>query len=106
MTYSTAELKSLSDEALVHAELQLDRDLVSLNFMKKAGTLRNVMSTRVVRRNIARVRTEQRRREIEQGLAKDSLKSTHRGSFVAGETAKETGSSFAADLAEKMEETD
>ena len=106
MSYTTTELKVLSDESLVHAELQLDRELVSLNFMKKAGTLRNLMSTRDVRKNIARVRTEQRRREIEQGLAKDSLKSQHRSTFVASTTTMETGSSFAADLNEQMEETD
>ena len=106
MSYTTTELKALADEALVHAELQLDRDLVSLNFMKKAGTLRNVMSVREVRRSIARVRTEQRRREIEQGLAKDSLKSQYRSTFVASATTTETGSSFAADLNEQMEEND
>lgn len=106
MTYTLTELKALSDEALVHAELQLDRELVSLNFMKKAGTLRNVMSTRVVRKNIARVRTEQRRREIEQGLAKDSLKSQHRDTFVATASAKQEGSSLLANVTEQMEETD
>jgi ribosomal protein L29 len=106
MTYTTTELKALSDEALVHAELQLDRELVALNFMKKAGTLRNVMSTRVVRKNIARVRTEQRRREIEQGLAKDSLKAQHRASFVAAAAVKEEGSSLLANVTEQMEETD
>lgn len=106
MTYTTTELKALSDEALVHAELQLDRELVSLNFMKKAGTLRNVMSTRVVRKNIARVRTEQRRREIEQGLSKDSLKALHRASFVATTASKEEGSSLLANVTEQMEETD
>jgi len=106
MTYTTTELKTLSDENLVHAELQMDRELIALNFMKKAGTLRNVMSTRVVRKNIARVRTEQRRREIEQGLATDSLKALHRASFVATAAVKEEGSSMLANVAEQMEETD
>ena len=62
MNYTSTELKALTDEQVVHAELQLDRDLVGLRFRKNADQLRDVNQIKVVRRNIARVRTEQRRR--------------------------------------------
>ena len=73
MNYTSTELKALTDEQVVHAELQLDRDLVGLRFRKNADQLRNVNQIKVVRRNIARVRTEQRRRELDAGLAKNAL---------------------------------
>ena len=44
---------------------------------------------KVVRRNIARVRTEQRRRELEQGLSKNALLEQHRASFVATTASKQ-----------------
>ena len=60
MNYTSTELKALTDEQVVHAELQLDRDLVGLRFTKNADQLRDVNQIKVVRRNIARVRTAQR----------------------------------------------
>ena len=106
MSYTSTELKSLSDEQVVHAELQLDRDLIGLRFSKNADQLRNVNQIKVVRRNIARVRTEQRRRELEAGLAKNSLLEQHRSTFSASAVVKSEGSSFAADLNEQMEDGD
>ena len=52
MDYTSTELKALTDEQVVHAELQLDRDLVGLRFRKNADQLRNVNQIKVVRRNI------------------------------------------------------
>ena len=104
MNYSNSDLQALSDEALVHAELQLDRDLVTLHFKKNAGQLRNVTLIKNARRNIARVRSEQRRREIEGNLIKDSLRDIHRATFSAKATVVAGGSSFAADLNEQMED--
>ena len=43
---------------------------MGLRFRKNAGSLRNVMKLKRFVKNIARVRTEQRRREIEQGLVR------------------------------------
>lgn len=107
MSYTKSDLEALSDESLVHAELQLDRDLVGLRFQKKAGTLRNIMQPRVLRKNIARVRTEQRKRERSSDLPKNALRDEHRVSFVASEPAEiAEGSSFASDLNEQMEDTE
>ena len=102
MTYNNTELKALSDEELVHAELQLDRDLIG-RFRKNSDQLRDVMQIKQVRRNIARTRTEQRRREIEADQAKNTLLEMHRASFKATVTESVKGSSFAADLNEQME---
>ena len=104
MDYTSTELKELSDEQVVHAELQLDRDLVGLRFQKSADQLRNVNQIKVVRRNIARVRTEQRRRELAAGLAKNALRNQHRATFTAAASTKIEGSSFAADLNEQLED--
>lgn len=104
MNYTSTELKELTDEQVVHAELQLDRDLVGLRFSKNADQLRNVNQIKVVRRNIARVRTEQRRRELGAGLTKNTLRDQHRATFAAAASATTEGSSFAADLNEQMED--
>ena len=104
MNYTSTELKALTDEQVVHAELQLDRDLVGLRFSKNADQLRNVNQIKVVRRNIARVRTEQRRRELDAGLGKNALRNEHRATFSAAVSVKTEGSSFAADLNEQMED--
>ena len=104
MTYNNTELKALSDEELVHAELQLDRDLIALRFRKNSNQLRDVMQIKQVRRNIARTRTDQRRREIEAQQAMNTLLEMHRASFKAAVTQSVEGSSFAADLNEQMED--
>lgn len=110
MNYSNEELKALSDEALVHAELQLDRDLVDLRFKKNRDQLRNVNQIKEVRRNIARTRTEQRRRELEANAAKNSLRDLHRASFKANvKTSSEVsteGSTFGADMNEQVEDAE
>jgi len=110
MNYSNEELKALSDEALVHTELQLDRDLVDLRFKKNRDQLRNVNQIKEVRRNIARIRTEQRRRELEANAAKNSLRDLHRSSFKANvKTSSEVsteGSTFGADMNEQVEDAE
>lgn len=103
MNYTSKELKALTDEQVVHAELQLDRDLVSLRFQKNADQLRNVNQIKIVRRNIARVRTEQRRRELEAGLSVNSLREAHRSTFSATVSSSSEGSSFGSDLNEQLE---
>jgi len=103
MNYTSKELKALTDEQVVHAELQLDRDLVSLRFRKNADQLRDVNQIKTVRRNIARVRTEQRRRELEGGLSVNSLREAHRSTFAAVASSTSEGSSFAADLGGQLE---
>ncbi|NOY25855.1 MAG: 50S ribosomal protein L29 [Oligoflexia bacterium] len=74
-------LKKLDDEALVHAELQLERDLITASFRLRTGQLDDTSSIGRVRRDLARSRTLQRQRELDHGLAKDSLRSRYRPTF-------------------------
>ena len=53
----------LSDEQLVHKVLQAERDLVATRFKHKTNTLENTSTLRVIRRDIARLHTEARRRD-------------------------------------------
>jgi ribosomal protein L29 len=98
-------IQAMSDEELVHNELQLDRDLVELRFAKQMGTLKQTHRFKQVRREIAQLRTEQVSHENTRGLAKNTLRDTYRSSFVAQETSKVTSEgSFASAFNEQMEE--
>jgi ribosomal protein L29 len=95
----------VSDKELIHAELQLDRDMVNLRFAKQMGTLKETHKFKEIRREIARLRTEQVARENARGLAKNSLKDLHKGTFEARVDEKVTAEgSFASELNEQMEE--
>ena len=95
----------MSDEELIHAELQLDRDIVELRFAKQMGTLKQTHRFKQIRKEIARLRTEQISRENSRGLAKNTLREAHRSSFVAQETGRfSSEDSFASELNEQMEE--
>jgi large subunit ribosomal protein L29 len=103
-------LEGLSDEALVHKELSLERDLLEASFRLRTGQLEDNSKTGKVRRDIARVRTEERVRETAQGLNKDELRTRHRGTYrpqpvaastgAGGETAQKGG--FLSGLAGKL----
>lgn len=105
---AAVDLKSLSDEALVHHELQLERDLVRKNFAHATNQLEDTASVRKVRRAIARTRTEQRSRERTAGLGKDALRNMHRTSFKADvvaaavSTAEQGASGFLSGIADKF----
>ena len=75
------EIRELSDSDLVHAEMQLQRDIVSERMIIDEDRNPDAMYFRKIRKAIARLRTEQRRREIGEGLPKDSLRTKHRNSF-------------------------
>jgi large subunit ribosomal protein L29 len=77
------ELQSLSDEQLVHALLQAERDLVDVRFRHSMGQLENTSVLRQHRRGIARMLTATRKREMDQGVGKNGLMGTHTGTFVA-----------------------
>ena len=78
------ELASLGDEALVHKELQLERDLLELRFRLKTNQLDDTASISKIRKDIARLRTAQRERERTQGLPNNALRNSHRSSFRPG----------------------
>ena len=86
-----ADMSGLTDEALVHRELQLERDLLELRFRLKTNQLENTSSITKIRKDIARIRTVQRQREIDQGLSSKALRAQHRSSFQPGTAAAEDG---------------
>lgn len=75
------KLDTLSDEQLVHRELQLERELIAAGFRHRTGQLEDTESLGRTRREIARARTAQRQRELAQGLAKDALRRQYRPTF-------------------------
>lgn len=75
------DIKAMTDQQLVHQELQLERDLIEASFRHRTGQLDDTSKLKKLRRAIARARTEQRNRERAQDLVKDALRNTHRGSF-------------------------
>ena len=67
---------------MVHAEFQLQRDIVNERMnIDEESKITDAMFFRKIRRSIARLRTEQRNREITQGIPKDSLRTKFRNSF-------------------------
>ena len=100
------ELTSLDDAALVHKELQLERDLLELRFRLKTNQLDDTASISKIRKDIARLRTAQRNRERAQGLPKNALRNSHRGSFKAGggvvSEAVASSSAFLKGISEKL----
>jgi large subunit ribosomal protein L29 len=78
------ELTSLGDEAIVHKELQMERDLLELRFRLKTNQLDDTATISKLRKDIARLRTAQRERERAQGLPKNALRNNHRSTFRAG----------------------
>lgn len=86
-------LTSLTDEQLVHSELQAEADLVRTRFLLYTNQLEDSSKVGRLRRQIARLQTEQRRRELERGQPRNSMRGVHRGSFRdQGATAPTTGS--------------
>jgi large subunit ribosomal protein L29 len=63
----------MDDAALVRDLVQKQQALVRARFQKSAARLENTASLGDLRKGIARLRTEIRRRELAQGLAKDAL---------------------------------
>lgn len=85
-----ASYTDLSDAELVHKVLQTERDLVTARFKHSMNQLENTSKLGVLRRDIARMRTEARRRERETGLPKGKLLDQHRATFAgAGKQAAE-----------------
>ncbi|MEC7985659.1 MAG: 50S ribosomal protein L29, partial [Myxococcota bacterium] len=57
-----SEVKELSDEQLVHKELELERKLIDARFKKQFNTLEDSSVFSKIRKTIARLQTEQTRR--------------------------------------------
>ena len=74
----------LSDEQLVHKALETERELVTKRFQHKLNRLENQAQLGELRRDIARLQTEARQREIAAELPKGALFAKHRSTFSAG----------------------
>lgn len=80
----TTDMATLSDEKLVHRELELERQLLDLSFRKRTGQLEDTSKLSKARKEIARVRTAERAREQALGVNKDSLRTQYRGTWRPG----------------------
>ena len=98
MKYS--DIQGLTDEQLVHRELQIERDLIALRFLHKTQQLEDTSKLGKLRKDIARIRTVQSEREKAQGLAPDALRSQYRSSFKA--TASSAGADASAGFLQGM----
>jgi len=76
-----ATMTELSDEQLVHKMLQVERDLVDARFKHSMNALENTAKLGGLRKEIARLKTEARKRESAAGLEKNGLFTKHAGSF-------------------------
>lgn len=85
------DFKTLSDEQLVHHELSLERQLIESSFRHRTSQLDDMSKLKKLRRQIARIRTEERTREIAAGVGTDSLRNRFRGSFKAGALSAQVG---------------
>jgi ribosomal protein L29 len=100
-----AELNKLDDKALVHTELQLERDMIEATFRHSTGQLDDVSRLGKLRRDIARARTAERNRERAQGLGPNSLRDLHRSTFkpeAMAVSAAPLGAGFMKGIAEKL----
>jgi len=73
----------LSDQQLVHKMLQVERDLVDARFKHSMNQLENTAHLGGLRKEIAKLKTEARKREQAAGLEKNALFAKHVGSFGA-----------------------
>ncbi|HJN74959.1 MAG TPA: 50S ribosomal protein L29 [Myxococcota bacterium] len=76
-----ADLTGMNDEQLVHAELDLERQLITVRFQHATNQLQDSSQLKKLRRDIARLRTAARSRELEKGLRKNALRDSHSSSF-------------------------
>lgn len=101
-------VQEMADQELVHFLLSQERELVDRRFKHSLNRLENTASLRDVRRNIARLRTELRARELANGAGPNSLTRQYRGSFSheasASATAEKGG--FLSNVVDKLSSDD
>lgn len=71
-------INTLDDAALVTELARKERALVQARFSLSMNRLEDTSSLRVMRRDVARIKTELRRRELAEGLSKDTLIARHK----------------------------
>jgi large subunit ribosomal protein L29 len=74
-------IRELSDQQLVFSVLEIEREFIAARFKHSTNQLENTAQLRDMRRRVARLHTEARRREMFNGLPKDSLIHQYRRGF-------------------------
>jgi ribosomal protein L29 len=100
------ELASLSDEQLVHKELDLERSLLAHTFRHRLGQLENTSVLKTTRRDIARAQSLLGARERSNGLQKGSLRARHGTTFTptaTGAAKTGAGDDFLKGILDKQE---
>ena len=69
-----SELRGMGKEELVEKEKSLKKDLFNLNFQRKMGGVEKPSRFGLIRRDIARILTVLKEREIEDGRNKEANK--------------------------------
>ncbi|MBU0513249.1 MAG: 50S ribosomal protein L29 [Proteobacteria bacterium] len=59
-----AELRDMTDDEVLAREQEADQELMNLRFQLAMGQLDNTQAAKRVRRDLARVKTERRAREL------------------------------------------
>ena len=103
-----ASVVEMSDEQLVHRMMQAERDLVSARFKHSMNQLENTSKLSVLRKEIARLKTEARRRESNNGLAANALSTLHAKSFGVnrGSSAPAEKGGFLSGIVDKLTSND
>lgn len=93
------------DKGLVQQLVDKEHALVRARFANSMGRLENTATLKGIRKDIARIRTEIRRREIAQGLAKNALLGLRGTVTVSATTASEAASGgFLQGVVDKLAE--
>jgi ribosomal protein L29 len=77
--------ENLSDEQVVHAALSREREMVAARFQHSQNSLDNTAELGGIRKEIARLKTEARTRELAHDLGKGELFQKYRGTYKLGE---------------------
>ncbi len=86
-------VREMSDEQVVHRSVAVERELVETRFRHSMSLLEDTSTLRRMRRGMAGLKTDVRRREIEQGLAKGALEAKHRTTYgITGPTGDTSAS--------------
>jgi len=90
------DLSAMTDEQIVHRELDLERALMTHQLRHRLNKLENNSLLGSTRRDIARAKTELRRRELAAGLNQGAIHDKHVGSWAPGSVAApaEAGGGF------------
>ena len=97
-----SEIKEFTDQELVHKELLLEKELIDAKLKKSLGVGMDLSIFSKLRKDIARLQTEQTLRCKTQGLAKNALKALHRKTFVYAQAEEEEKTDFLQSVADKL----